>query len=115
MTRGKKKQKKIMQTHGIFLVEGGSFSYDDERIGDIEVPLRCKHLVKQWVHKELPPLDTNFNVNSRTYCIAPSSLHALGIFSMDGITVKYNTVTELVDYVRPCYDYSDWMWLVQQM
>jgi hypothetical protein len=68
--------------------------------------------VKQWVPKELPPLDTNFIVNNMTYHIAPSSLHGLGLFSMDGITVKYNTVTELMDYVGPCYDYSDWMWLV---
>jgi hypothetical protein len=30
---------------------------------------------------------------------------------MDGITVKYNTIIELMDCVRPCYDYSDWMWL----
>jgi hypothetical protein len=34
---------------------------------------------------------------------------------MDGIIVKYNTVTELMDYVRPCYNYNDWMRLVQYM
>jgi hypothetical protein len=32
-----------------FLVERGSCSYDDERIGDIEVPLKYKNLVKQWI------------------------------------------------------------------
>jgi hypothetical protein len=39
-----------------FLAEGGSSSYDDESIGDIEVPLRYKNLVKQRVPKELPPI-----------------------------------------------------------
>jgi hypothetical protein len=34
---------------------------------------------------------------------------------MDGIIVKYNTVTELMDYVEPCYNYNDWMWLVRYM
>jgi hypothetical protein len=98
-----------------FLVEGGSCSYDDESICEKEVPLRYKHLVKQWVPKQLYSLDTDFIVNNRTYCIAPSSLHGLGIFSMDGITVKYNTVTELMDYVRPCYNYNDWMYVVWYM
>jgi hypothetical protein len=96
-----------------FLPKGGSCSYDDESIGDIDVPLRYKHLVKQWVPKELPPIDVDFVVNNRTYCIAPSSLHGLRIFSMDGIIVKYNTVTELMDYVGLCYNYNDWMRLVR--
>ena len=50
-----------------------------------------------------------------TYRIAPSSLHGLGLFSMDVIIVKYNTVTELMDYVGPCYNYNDWMRLVRYM
>jgi hypothetical protein len=91
-----------------FRAEGGSFSYDDESIGDIEVPLRYKHLVKQWVPKELPPLDTDFIVNNMTY-----PLHDPGLFSMDGIIVKYNTVTQLMDYIRPYYNYNDWMWVVR--
>ena len=33
----------------MFLAGGGSCFYDDETIGDIEVPLRYKNLVKQWV------------------------------------------------------------------
>jgi hypothetical protein len=98
-----------------FLVEGGSCSYDDEIIGDIDVPLTYKHLAKQWIPKELPPIDVDFVVNNRTYHIAPSSLHGLGIFSMDGIIVKYNTITELMDYVEPCYNYNDWMRLVWYM
>jgi hypothetical protein len=56
--------------------------------------------------------EQDVTVNNRTYRIAPSSLHVLGLFSMDGIIVKYNTVTELMDYVRPCYNYNDWMRLV---
>jgi hypothetical protein len=115
MTKGEKVRRKICRCMEFFLAEGGSLSYDDESIGDIEVPLRYKHLVKQWVPKELPLLDTDFIVNNRMYRIAPSSLHGLGIFCMDGITVKYNTVTELMDYVGPYYDYSDWMRLVWYM
>ena len=42
-----------------FLAGGGSCSYDDETRGDIEVPLRYKHLVKQWVPKDLPELKTD--------------------------------------------------------
>jgi hypothetical protein len=34
---------------------------------------------------------------------------------MDGIIVKYNIVTELMDYVRLCYNYNDWMRLVWYM
>jgi hypothetical protein len=114
-TRGEKVRIKFCRRMKFFLAEGGSCSYDDESIGDIDVPLRYKHLVKQWVPKELPPIDVDFVVNNRTYHIAPSSLHGLGLFSMDGIIVKYNTVTELMDYVGPCYNYNDWMRLVRYM
>jgi hypothetical protein len=96
-----------------FLARGGSCSYDDETKGDIEVPLRYKHLVKEWVPKELPLVNTEFCVNERTFRIAPSSLHGLGLFCMDGINVGYNTYTELMEYVGPCYNYSDWMRLVR--
>ena len=96
-----------------FLVEGGSCSYDDETIGDIDVPLRYRHLVKQWVPKDLPPLNTDFCVNERIFRIAPSSLHSLGLFCMDGIKVGYDRCTELMEYVGPCYNYKDWMRLVQ--
>ena len=58
-----------------FLRGGGSCSYDDETVGDIEVPLRYKHLVKQWVPRDVPQVNTNFCVNERIYRIAPSSLH----------------------------------------
>jgi hypothetical protein len=36
-----------------FLPEGGSCSYDDETTEDIKVPLSYKHLVKQWVPKDI--------------------------------------------------------------
>ena len=36
-----------------FLAEGGSCFCDDETIGDIEVPLRYKHIVKQWVPRDI--------------------------------------------------------------
>ena len=89
-----------------FLVEGGSCSYDDEIIGDIEAPLRYNNLVKQMVPKEQPSLDTNFSVNNRMYHIAPSSLHGLELFYIDGIIVKYNIVNKLMDCVRPYYYYA---------
>ena len=105
-TRGEKVRIKFCRRMKFFLFEGGSCSYDDEGIGDIEVPLRYNHLVKKWVPKELSPIDVDFIVNNRTYRIAPSSLHGLGIFSMDEIIVKYNTVTKLMDYFRLCYNYN---------
>jgi hypothetical protein len=114
-TRGEKVRIKFCRRMNFFLAKGGSCSYDDEIIGDKDVPLRYKHMVKQWVPKDLPPIDVDLVVNNRTYHIAPSSLHGLGLFYMDGIIVKYNTVTELMDYVRPCYNYNNWMQLVQYM
>jgi hypothetical protein len=114
-TRGEKVRIKFCRCVKFFLAKGGSCSYNDESIGDIDVPLSYKHLVKQWVPKELPPIDVDFVVNNRRYCIAPSSLHGLGLFSMDGIIVKYNIVTELMDYVGSCYNYNDWMRMVRYM
>ena len=75
------------------LAGGGSCSYDDETVGDIDMPLRYKQLVKQWVHRDLPQVNTNFCVNERIYRIAPLSLHGLGLFCMDGIKVGYNRCT----------------------
>jgi hypothetical protein len=112
-TRSEKVKIKFCRRMKFFLTEEGLCSYDDESIGDIDVPLKYNNLVKQWVPKELPPIDVDFIVNNRTYRIAPSSLHGLGLFFMDGIIVKYNTVNKLMDYDGLCYNYSDWMWLVQ--
>ena len=96
-----------------FLAEGGSCCYEDETIGDINVPLRYKNLDKQWVPKDLPPLNTDFCLNERIFRIAPSSLYGLGLFCMDGIKVGYERCTKLMEYVGPCYNYSDLMRLVR--
>ena len=53
-TRCHKIRRKFNKCMDLFLKERGSCSYDDETIGDIEVPLRCKHLVKQWVPRDVP-------------------------------------------------------------
>lgn len=47
--------------------------------------------------------------------ITSSLLHILGIFYMDGIKVCYNGLIEFIEYVKPCYNYNDWMQLVQYM
>lgn len=54
-------------------------------------------------------------MSTRGYHIAPSSPHGLGLFSLDNITVSYSGLIELMEYVTPCYNYGDWMWLVQYM
>ena len=65
-TRGEKVRIIFCRSMKFFLAKGGSCSYDDESIGYIDVPLRYKHMVKQWVPKELPPIDVDFIVNNRT-------------------------------------------------
>ena len=45
-TRGEKVRRKFGRCMKLFIAKGGSCSYDDESIGDIEVPLRYKHLLK---------------------------------------------------------------------
>ena len=60
-------------------------------------------------------MDTEFYVNERMYRIAPSSIHGFGLFSMDGIKVKYGGLVELFEYVGPCYTYGVWLRLVQYM
>ena len=97
----------------IFLAKGGSCSYDNKSIDDIEVPLRYKQIVKQWAPKDLLEINTNFSINERIYRISPSSLHGLGLFSMDGIKVCYEGLTKLMEYIEPYYNYNDWVWLVQ--
>ena len=111
-TRGKKIRKKIDKCMQFFLANGGSFYYDDESKGDIKVPFQYTHIEKEWVPNELPPINTSFCVNERIYHIAPSSLHGLGLFSMDAIKVCYNKVVELLKCVSPCYNYNDWMQIV---
>ena len=48
-TRCQKIRRKFNKRMKCFLKWGGSCSYDDETVGDIDMPLRYKHLVKQWV------------------------------------------------------------------
>ena len=95
-TRSEKVSKRLCRCMQYFIANGGSCNYDAESIGDIEFPLRYRHLVQLWVPKKLPQVDTNLFINRRMYRIAPLSLHGLGLFSMDGIKVGYGSVTELM-------------------
>ena len=88
-TRFQKVRRKFHKHMDFFLVEGGSCSYEHETIGNIKVPLRYKHIVKQWVPKDLPQINTYFCMNEMIYRIEPSSLHGLGLFCMDGMMVDY--------------------------
>ena len=45
-TRCQKIRRKFDKHMNFFLQGGGSCSYDDETVGDIDVPLRYQHLVK---------------------------------------------------------------------
>ena len=108
-TRGEKIKRKFHRSMEFFSAKGGSCSYDNERIDNIKVSLRYKHIMKQWVPKDFLEINIDFCVNERIYWIAPSSLHGLGLFSMDGIKVCYNGLTELMEYVGPCYIYKDWI------
>ena len=88
-TRCQKIRRKFDKCMNLFLQGGGSCSYDDEIVGDIDVALRYQHLVKQWVPRDLLQVNTDFFVNERIYRIALSSLHGLGLFCMDDINVGY--------------------------
>ena len=92
-TRCQKIRRKFDKRMNFFLQGGGSCSYDDETVGDIDVPLRYQHLVKQWVPSDIPQLNIYFFVNERIYRIALSSLHGLGLFCMDDIKVGYDRCT----------------------
>ena len=65
LTRCHKIRMKFNKRMEFFLKGGGSCSYDDETVGDIEVLLRYKHLVKQWVPRDISKLNTDFCVNER--------------------------------------------------
>ena len=108
-TWDQKIRRKFNKCMNFFLSQGASCSYDDETKDNIKVPLRYINLEKEWVSKELPPINTNFCVNKRIYCIAPSSLHILVLFSMNGIEVSYKKVVEFMEYVGPYYNYKNWM------
>ena len=105
-TRGENIKRNLYRCMEYFLVERGSCSYDVESIDGIKDPLKYTHLVKQWVPKDLCEVNINFFLNERIYGITLSSLHGLGIFSMDGINVCYRGLIALMEYVRPCYNYK---------
>ena len=92
-TRCQKTRRKFGKCMNFFLQGGGSCSYDDETMGDIDMPLRYQHLVKQWVPSDLFKVNTIFCVNERIYRIALSSLHGSGLFCMDHIKVGYDRCT----------------------
>ena len=71
-TRCQKIERKLNTCMQFFLKRGGSCSYDDEIVEDIDVPLRYTHLVKQWVPRDLPQVNIDFCVNERIYRIASS-------------------------------------------
>jgi len=112
-TRGEKIRRKFHRRMEFFLAKGGPCSYDDESIDDLKVSLRYKNLVKQWVPKDIPQINADFCVNKRIHHNYPSSLHSLGIFSMDGVKVFYDRITEMMAHVGPYYIYKDWIRLVQ--
>ena len=112
-TRSEKVRKRFRRRMQYFIANEGSCNYDAESIGDIEFPLRYRHLVQRWVPNKLPQVDTDLFINGRMYSIAPSSLHGLGTFSMDDIKVGYGTIAELMEYVGPLYKYNNWLILVQ--
>ena len=58
-------RRKFNKRMDFFLAGRGSCSFDDETIGDIEVPLRYKHLVKQCVPRDIPQVNTDFCVNEK--------------------------------------------------
>jgi hypothetical protein len=69
--------------------------------------------LNRWLPKDLPEINTNVFVNERIYQIAPSSLHGLGLFSMDGMKVFCDGLTELIEYVGPYYIYKYWIRIIQ--
>ena len=64
-TRCHKIRRKFNKCMEFFVRGVRSRSYDDEIVGDIEVPLRYKHLVKKWVPRDLPQVNTDICVNER--------------------------------------------------
>ena len=92
-TRCQKIRRKFNKHKKFFLKWGGSCYYDDEIVGDIYVPLRWQHLVKQWVPSDIPQVNTDFCVNERIYRIASLSLHGLGLFCINGIKFGYDRCT----------------------
>ena len=62
-TRCQNIRRKFNKRMKCFLKGGGSCSYEDETVGDIDVLFNYKNLVKQWVPRNLPLVNTDFCVN----------------------------------------------------
>ena len=73
------------------------------------------HYLKNWEAKPLPEINTDFCINGKTYRIAPSTLHGVGIFIMDSVKVPYKSEVGLMDYVGPTYDYAHWAKLTRYL
>ena len=64
--------------------------YENEIDGDKKVPFRYENDVKIQEPNSLTQLDNvNFCNDGRSYQVGPSSLHGVGLFSMDGVNVPY--------------------------
>ena len=61
----------------VFLVEGGSCSYDNGFAKDKEVPLMYRNYFNDLEPNPLPEINIEFIIVRRTYRIAPSTLHGL--------------------------------------
>ena len=75
----------------LFLFEGGSCSYDNESSQETEFPSMYMHYLKNWEPNPLPKINIDFTFDGRTYQIAPSTLHGLGLFTIDGVNIPYNS------------------------
>ena len=76
-------------------------SYENENIGDQEVPLKYRPYVKNWEPSPFPKINIDFCIDGRRYRISPSSLHGLWLFSIYGVNFPYKCEVELMDYVGP--------------
>ena len=88
-----------------FLDEEKSYSYDNDFTQDMKFPLMYRHYLMNWEPNPLLEINIDFYIDGRTYQIAPSSLHGLGIFTMDGVNFPYMFEVKLMDYVGLMYDY----------
>ena len=103
-TRGSIFRRKFKKHMYLLLIQGMSFSNDNDTVKDKEVSLLYKHYVNNQEPNSLPEIKIDFCINGRTYRIAPSRLHGLGIFSMDGTNLPYKCEEEQMDYVGPMFD-----------
>ena len=70
--------------------------------------LGWKHLVNGWEPKQFLELDIDFRLNEIIYRNVPSSIHGIGLFSMDGIHAKYKGGFYLMECLGPYHSYGFW-------